>query len=557
MRTPTLGRRAKLASVVAFVALAFVASRAALERLRDAEPEPTPFARPDHGRPTASCGEARTGCGEGGRHDCCAAPAVPGGTFARSQEPASCPTPGPVAEVAPFALDRYEVTVARFRAFVEAGGATRERPPPPGAGAHPRVAASGWQPRWSDALEPSIERMREHLVCSEVASFTQAPGPNEALPIDCATWYEAFAFCAWDGGRLPTEAEWNLAATGGAEQRVYPWSSPPASDAIDARHAVFSRGRVEAVGAHSPAGDGRWGHSDLAGNVWEWTLDRGDPRVLLPAPGADRCERRGMPQPCADCANLARGPGRVSRGGGFGMPALGMRTSIRRADPPEMRFPVLGVRCARDAAIAPRDASVEPAERDVDAGAPAPVAAPYPGGASGFDVGDTLPALHLHAFGDAARAPQGQVDLALSDLYDPDGRGALPPGSGFGAGARKPRWLLLHLGFDRAAEPQADALRPLAALVAAQPAGRVAAVALLLANDHTGQPADALALVMWARRAGWPSLAAFDPAGDVLGRAGAKARLLLVDTRTMRVVAVEPGALDEGSPIATRLASPD
>ncbi|WP_438023210.1 formylglycine-generating enzyme family protein [Sorangium sp. So ce233] len=50
-------------------------------------------------------------------------------------------------------------------------------------------------------------------------------GENEARPIRCVSWSVAFAFCAWDGGRLPTEAEWNHASAGGSEQREYPWGN--------------------------------------------------------------------------------------------------------------------------------------------------------------------------------------------------------------------------------------------------------------------------------------------------------------------------------------------
>ena len=50
-------------------------------------------------------------------------------------------------------------------------------------------------------------------------------GGQENLPINCVNWYEAYAFCIWDGGFLPSEAEWEYAAAGGSEQRQYPWGT--------------------------------------------------------------------------------------------------------------------------------------------------------------------------------------------------------------------------------------------------------------------------------------------------------------------------------------------
>jgi formylglycine-generating enzyme required for sulfatase activity len=108
-------------------------------------------------------------------------------------------------------------------------------------------------------------------------------------------WYASYAFCIWDGGFLPSDSELNYAASGGSEQRVYPWSNPPNSTAIDCSYANYSAldpgrppygycagngyGGLLPVGSMSPKGDGKYGQADLGGNVWEWTLDWENPNV--------------------------------------------------------------------------------------------------------------------------------------------------------------------------------------------------------------------------------------------------------------------------------------
>ena len=168
-------------------------------------------------------------------------------------------------------------------------------------------------------------------------TWTPAAASNEDLPITQLDWYEAYAFCIWDGGFLPSEAEWNYAAAGGSEQRAYPWSPafPPGSDAVDCTQANFDgcpAGRVEAVGLKSPAGDGKWGQADLAGNVWEWNLDWYEDRYVTP---------------CVDCANLTAADYHVIRGGSFGNIASALLVSFRAFDPPYYRGDLVGVRCAR------------------------------------------------------------------------------------------------------------------------------------------------------------------------------------------------------------------
>jgi hypothetical protein len=146
------------------------------------------------------------------------------------------------------------------------------------------------------------------------------------------SWYVAYAFCIWDAGFLPSEAEWNFAASGGAEQRVYPWSIPPTSKDIDMSHAVYGSVASAAVGSKSPLGDGLFGHADLAGNLAEWTLDvYANPLNVL----------------CNDCAVLSGGSSRVVRGGGFAADGVDVIAAKAIAQPPSDRLSIRGVRCAR------------------------------------------------------------------------------------------------------------------------------------------------------------------------------------------------------------------
>jgi formylglycine-generating enzyme required for sulfatase activity len=284
----------------------------------------------------ASCSGVTPTCA--GNQDCCAAKAVPGGTFNRSNDGAF------PATVSDFALDVYEVTVGRFRAFVNAGKGTQASPPATGAGAHPKIAASGWDPSFNAGLAATTAELRAGLACNPMyPAWTDAPGANEAKPINCVTWFDAFAFCAWDGGRLPTEAEWNYAAAGGSEQREYPSGATmdPTKASYDCTGDGSGAGACTfadllPVGSRSPQGDGKWGHADLAGNVWEWSLDWYAFPYRLTT--------------CVDCADLQPAPHRAFRGGGLANEALYQRTLIRVDDVPSDRDYDVGFRCAREAA---------------------------------------------------------------------------------------------------------------------------------------------------------------------------------------------------------------
>jgi formylglycine-generating enzyme required for sulfatase activity len=136
-------------------------------------------------------------------------------------------------------------------------------------------------------------------------------------PINCVTWKQAAAYCAYKNQRLPTEAEWERAARG-TDKRRFAWGDdwPPPKGAGNFGDRTMQIGEPEWISiagyddGHrhtAPVGSsGRNGIADLAGNVMEWVSDWYDPNAY----------RRG--KKVADPKGPAKGIARVVRGGSFG-----------------------------------------------------------------------------------------------------------------------------------------------------------------------------------------------------------------------------------------------
>jgi sulfatase modifying factor 1 len=298
-----------------------------------------------------------TECNE---ESCCTCLIVPGGTFLMGRGTETCEgcsdgCPSSMAcnddeqpehpmTVSSFALDKYEVTVGRFRAFLDAYDDGWR--PSEGEGAHPLIEDSGWDSAWDDQLpaegyeeSPGDDSLEDRVTCAgDYATWQPADeiGENETDAITCVSWFESFAFCIWDGGRLPTEAEWEYAAAGGDENRLFPWGDEvhmPRSYACE----EVSGGPRLAVGSY-PEGNGRWGHSDLAGSAIEWTLDWYSFEYYS-----------DVQDGCADCANLTVATQRVARNGICDTSATGVRSSRREPYGPGVHYASPGFRCARSA----------------------------------------------------------------------------------------------------------------------------------------------------------------------------------------------------------------
>jgi sulfatase modifying factor 1 len=290
-----------------------------------------------------SCEGTSTLCGTA---SCCESPLVSGGTFGMGQSNAT------TATITDFRLDTFEVTVSRFRPFVAAlvGGYT----PPAGAGKHTHLPGGGlavgtsiepgWDTAWNTFLPTDVGTWNTQLACSDVdtvhSTWTGTPGDAHAeiLPINCVNWYQAAAFCIWDEGFLPSEVEWEYAASGGDEEASYPWGEDAPTPTL-ASYECLGDGVVdcattlsEILAVGSKAGFGFFGQADLAGGMWEWNLDY---------------FHSALDATCDDCVRLDTDPLRVKRGGSFFSQSEFLYAFYRDNEPPDTRSDRIGVRCAR------------------------------------------------------------------------------------------------------------------------------------------------------------------------------------------------------------------
>ncbi len=298
---------------------------------------------------------------------------IDGGTFRMGSEH-FYPEEGPVVEmtVAPFEIARTQVTNREFARFVDATGyvTTAERAPDPTEfpGADPELLVPGSLVFTPTEGPVDLRDWRQWWRWQPGASWRHPSGPGSSLdgmedhPVVQVSFEDAGAYAAWAGLRLPTEAEWELAARGGLDGATYTWGG----EAQDGTRANTWQGRFPYL--NTGAGRGRWvgtapvgsfppngfGLLDMAGNVWEWTTDAWADRHLPPAAAAEpahACTCGCGPSDARDRAGSQAAPDRLVLKGGSHLCApeycLRYRPAARSPQTPDSATTHIGFRCAR------------------------------------------------------------------------------------------------------------------------------------------------------------------------------------------------------------------
>ena len=217
---------------------------------------------------------------------------VPGGEYTLGALPASgfCfdnEKWGHTVQLAAFDIARAPVTNAQYLEFVEAGG-YRKRD---------YWCEEGWQ--WLQQQPRTCPiYWRKHHGTWQSRQFEQWHDLKPHQPIIHVSWYEAKAFCRWAGRRLPSEAEWELAAAGPNKQ-TYPWGDePPDASRVNMDSRILGCVDVAALAA----GDSPYGCRQMLGNVWEWT-----DTTFAPYPGFTADMYADYSQPLFHTTKVLRG----------------------------------------------------------------------------------------------------------------------------------------------------------------------------------------------------------------------------------------------------------
>ncbi|NXF80470.1 SUMF2 enzyme, partial [Sclerurus mexicanus] len=268
---------------------------------------------------------------------------LPGGTLRMGSSPAERrgeEEPARQVAVGPFAVDKHPVTNRDFREFVREKKYKTE------------AEAFGWSFVFEDFVSEELKKKVTQKLESapwwlpiERAFWRQPSGPGSSIkdrldyPVLHVSWNDAQAFCAWKGKRLPTEEEWEFAARGGLEERLYPWGNKFQPNRTNLWQGDFPRVDTAEDGYHgvSPVTafppQNNYGLYDLLGNTWEWTASE------FRAPGQP--SRRGAPN-----MQVLRGASWIDTADGSANHRA--RVTTRMGNTPDSASDNLSFRCAAD-----------------------------------------------------------------------------------------------------------------------------------------------------------------------------------------------------------------
>ncbi|OBF14100.1 ergothioneine biosynthesis protein EgtB [Mycobacterium sp. ACS4331] len=254
---------------------------------------------------------------------------VPGGPFVLGVDAADEPysldneRPAHVVDVPAFRIGRVPVTNHEWRQFIDDGGYRERR---------------WWSVRgWAHRSEAGLSAPKFWNPDGTRTRFGHVESIPDDEPVQHVTYFEAEAYAAWAGARLPTEVEWEKACAWDPRtqrRRRYPWGDA-APDATRANLGGAARRPAE-VGAY-PDGASAYGVEQMLGDVWEWTSS-----ALRPWPGFTPMIYERYTVPFFD------GDYRVLRGGSWAVSADILRPSFRNWDHPIRRQIFSGVRLAWD-----------------------------------------------------------------------------------------------------------------------------------------------------------------------------------------------------------------